>query len=228
MNVVELTGVRRNRGMSLMPESEALETIKSRIKERLHAKGLSNNEASRRAGLGLSFVADILAGRSKSPSRPNLSKLARVLDCDVDYLYGELDAPNPEPTRRTPVSSSIPLYGVGLADPEGYFKLDDATAAPIEVSPPLAPGAFAVTVPDDSNAPRYLAGEIVITNPARPVARGAFAVLALTDGRAAIREIESVAPDKVMVRTLAGGDRPVAIPRSEIQTIQRIVCAREP
>jgi transcriptional regulator with XRE-family HTH domain len=223
---VATTGFKRHTGITLMPETALLETIKGRIKERLSAKGLSANSASRRAGLGLSYLNDLLTGKSRNPTRQNLAKLATILDCDVDYFYGEVDTPHRTEAMRAPDNDNRPrVYGIGMTDRDGFFLLDDANLIDIGAWYNGAPNSYAVTVPDDCMEPRYSAGEIVLANPMRPVSRGCCAVIRMTDDRALIREIVAISPDKITVKR-SGGD-PTEIKRDDIKAIHRIVASRE-
>lgn len=212
-----------------------LETIKARVEERVSAKGISKNEASRRAGLGLSYVNDLLAGKSLNPSREGLSKLAVVLDTDVNYFFGKQSLPRIGTTSQetdgltglprvheTVHNPTIPLFQIGLTDPDGFFSLNPSRRTSW-TSPLAAPAdTYAVTVPDDTMAPRYRIGEVVVVSPSKPVAHGGFAIVRQTDDRVAIREVVSISPDKIGVRML-NGENIIDIPRSQVKSLERIV-----
>ncbi|WP_245287368.1 XRE family transcriptional regulator [Bradyrhizobium elkanii] len=217
----------------------ALGTIKSRVEERVTAAHMSRNEASRRAGLGLSYVNDLLSGKSLNPTRESLAKLASVLDTDVAYFFGEQDTPriagldtnepSTSPDWRHRDSwreqaggvSHLPLYRIGLTDPDGFFALVDSRRV-TWTTPYGDSDAYAITVPDDTNAPRYRIGEVVIVNPSKPVVHGGFAVVRQTDDRVAIREVVTISPDKISVRCL-GDEAITEIPRSKVKSLDRIV-----
>lgn len=211
----------------------ALELMQKRIRERLAKTGLSANAAGRAAGLGLSYVNDLLAGKSKNPVPHRLAMLAEVLECDLEYLTGEQDSPRKhvrlahDNTAAASPGISVELYSVGLPDPEGFFTLSQNSAEGITLGSMLtAAGAYAIIVPDDANAPRYFAGEVVVTNPARPVSRGGFAVVRMKDGRATIRRIDAIMTDKVVV-TAIGADSSVDIPRQDVEAVHKIVGTAE-
>lgn len=211
----------------------ALELMQKRIRERLTKTGLSANAAGRQAGLGLSYVNDLLAGKSKNPVPHRLAMLAEVLECDLEYLTGEQDSPRKhirlahDNTTATTPGISVELYSVGLPDPDGFFKLAPNSAEGITLGSMLtAAGAYAIIVPDDANAPRYFAGEVVVTNPARPVSRGGFAVVRMKDGRATIRRIDAILHDKVVV-TAIGASSSVDIPREDVEAVHKIVGTAE-
>ncbi|MEY9885878.1 transcriptional regulator with XRE-family HTH domain [Bradyrhizobium sp. USDA 328] len=185
-----ISKVRRGLGMKSRADEKrakahpALETIKARIAERLVAAGLSGREASVRAKLGLTYANDILSGRSLNPTRETLAKLGTVLDTDADYFFGTQASPrNLPPSNLLPMRESaapeapspagtIPLFQIGLTDPDGFFPLrpDRRTAWTSSVT--SSRDAYAITVPDDCMAPRYRIGEVVLVS--REHARGAW------------------------------------------------------
>ncbi|HEY0329630.1 MAG TPA: S24 family peptidase [Rhodopseudomonas sp.] len=206
----------------------ALETIKARVQERINAANISRNEASRRAGLGLSYVNDLLADRSKDPSRESLAKLGTILDTDAAYFFGEQDTPRligPSEAGRSNHSAPIvgfPLYQIGLTDADGFFALNESAKS--MMLSPLAnvPEVYCVSVPDDTMAPRYRTGEAVIVNPKLPVKGGGFALVRQSDDRVAIREVVSISLDKISVRSL--GDQTITeMPRASVKSLERIV-----
>lgn len=66
--------------------------LKKRVRARMDALKLNATETARKAGLGESFVRDILRGKTRSPSAANLDKLALALETDADHLMGKSDA----------------------------------------------------------------------------------------------------------------------------------------
>ncbi|BAM87641.1 hypothetical protein S58_16330 [Bradyrhizobium oligotrophicum S58] len=205
-----------------------LETIKERVEERVLGLKTSRNELSRRAGLGLSYLNDLLSGKSLNPTREGLTKLAPVLDCDYAYLVGEQDTPRTAATGVLPqnvepvtlVMKSITLYQTGLTDPDGFFALNDSRRAPFVM--PLSNDVYCIAVPDDTMAPRFRVGEVVIVNPNKQVGHGGFAVVHQTDGRVAIREVVTISIDKITVRMLGDGTV-VDLPRSQVKALDRII-----
>lgn len=214
----------------------ALDTIKTRVEERVAAAGVSRNEASRRAGLGLSYVNDLLSGKSLNPTRESLAKLGQVLDTDADYFFG---------TQNTPRTSSLPpsnifarddapqvatgtisLFNIGLPDPDGFFSLNDERRAAWSSPVIAARDVYAITVPDDCMSPRYRMGEVAIVSTSKPVMHGGFALVRQTDDRVAIRQIVAISPDKIVVRCL-NGDADADLPRSKVKSLERIIASCE-
>jgi transcriptional regulator with XRE-family HTH domain len=209
--------------------SPAVQTMIARVEERVNANNLSRTDASRRAGLGLGYVTDLLSGKLKTPSRHAMAKLGQVLDTDVGYFFGEQDTPRRKGssalTRAIEIDSpyvAMPLYQVGLPDADGFFALDEAKKGVMVSSIGGANGLYCVVIPDDTMEPRYLSGEVVIVNPNRQASKGGFAVVRHADGRVAIREIVAIAPDKITVRSLMP-DQVVDLQRADIKSLDRII-----
>ncbi|WP_445215943.1 XRE family transcriptional regulator [Bradyrhizobium sp. Pa8] len=209
----------------------ALDTIKTRVEERVAAAGVSRNEASRRAGLGLSYVNDLLSGKSLNPTRESLAKLGQVLDTDADYFFGTQNTPKTSslpPSNllsvEAPVmaSGAIPLFHIGLPDPDGFFPLASERRASWTSPLVASREVYAITVPDDCMAPRYRMGEIAIVSTNKPVVHGGFAVVRQKDDRVAIRQIVSISTDKIVVRCL-NGETDIDLPRSQVKALERII-----
>lgn len=70
------------------------DTIRDRIQRRMIELDFTPTSLATTAGLEKSFVADFLNGKcKKSFSMSAIPVIARALDCDLDYLFGEQDAP---------------------------------------------------------------------------------------------------------------------------------------
>lgn len=76
-------------------------SLQKRVKIRMDMLGLNAYQTAKKAGLGDSFVRDILRGKTRSPSSENLAKLAIALDTTPDWFIVEgeaevhQDAPRP-------------------------------------------------------------------------------------------------------------------------------------
>ena len=71
---------------------ESMETsLQKRLKLRMDMMGLNALQTAKRAGLGDSFVRDILRGRTRNPSFENLTKLASALQTTTDWFYGYVE-----------------------------------------------------------------------------------------------------------------------------------------
>lgn len=65
------------------------EKLVRELERRMGALNLDPTTTSTRAGLGGSFVRDIIRGKSIEPKRSGLVKVAKVLGCSVEDLTGE-------------------------------------------------------------------------------------------------------------------------------------------
>ena len=209
-----------------------LDKTRQRVRERLAIMGISANDASRRANLGLSYVNDLLTAKSKNPVPHRLAQLAAVLDCDLDYLTGDQSTPRATaaPAHSTSEAhvATMPLINVGPRGVDGFYSIPKDTNAVVPaVLGGADPDTYALIVPDDANAPRYFAGELVIASPRVPASRGAFAVIHTTDGRAAIRRVEAILSGVVKVSTLEDADSIVDIPREQIESVHKIIGTAE-
>lgn len=79
----------------------------------LEESGMNAYQAAKEAGLGASFVRDILRGKTKSPSADNLAKLAAVFRKSAERLQSVggrtlvIDGPTTVPTTPIPIVSKV-------------------------------------------------------------------------------------------------------------------------
>lgn len=145
-------------------------TLGEKIANRKSALGITSEELAANAEVPLGTLNKILNGETKNPTGRTLKKLATVLGCSVEYLYGddhnvlpEFDYsryPNLIPvsqmkTRRVPVIGEI-AAGVPITanrEYDEYIEIPDtADARKYDLS---------LRVKGDSMNPRYLDGDIV-------------------------------------------------------------------
>lgn len=127
--------------------------LQSRVRERMKAKDVKAAPLATSAGLGDSYVRDILRGKTGSPSVDKLRRLASALETSPAYLTGETD--NPELTGRKPLPSRGVPYrgevaaGVWIEVGEGSDSPDDWL--PFNPLPQYPDGAvYCLTVRGDS------------------------------------------------------------------------------
>lgn len=77
-----------------------LKQLKDRLRELLDLRSMTAKEASLLAGLGATYLADILSGKSRNPQMTPLQSIAQVLNCDLQYLLGQSDTITAEDGRR--------------------------------------------------------------------------------------------------------------------------------
>jgi len=76
---------------------ETAETIGSRLRALRRAKGWTQRELARRAGVGQPMIADLESGKRDDILAGNLRRLADALVVSVDQLLGRVSDPRPRP-----------------------------------------------------------------------------------------------------------------------------------
>jgi hypothetical protein len=94
---------------------------KARLRALLEERDMPMKTASLSAGLGETFVRDVLE-RNRKPSVENLAALARVLGTTVSYLLGDVDA-------RASEATSPSGFGEEEAEPYGPGGASDIDRA---------------------------------------------------------------------------------------------------
>lgn len=154
------------------------------------------------------FIRD-LRRKGHLPKGENLERLASTLGSTTDYLLGRAATPDQVRSEvrladravdwRGPIPGEpgLPLVGTGdcadleVCDETGELvgvernSFDPDYTVRLLARPPAlrgAPDAFAIVFQGDSMWPRFEPGEIGIVEPRRPVARGDYVLVQLTNG----------------------------------------------
>lgn len=109
----------------IFPErhSAAMEsTLQKRVKARMDELKMNAFQTAKKAGLGDSFVRDILRGKTKSPSAENLAKLSAALDTTSDHLMGRR-AGDSTLRRVSAKVEGVPVLGRVAANT--WYTVDD-------------------------------------------------------------------------------------------------------
>lgn len=101
----------------------------SRIDARLEALGKKPEAASRDAGLGRDFIRTLKRRPNSSPLSDNLAKLASALECNVDYLLGQVDEPGRPDPLPIPHQVTLPIRYEVAAGP--WLAVDDLPDEPL-------------------------------------------------------------------------------------------------
>jgi len=178
------------------------ESLSDRIGQRLQKLGLSERQASLRAGLSDSYLRNIREGKSTAPRIDTLKKIALVLETTPDWLIsgkqGETPASAdlqqhgdelPESGFNEPANALIsglmlttdrrlPVYGHAVGGIDGDFPMNGTMLFDVLCPPQLSEisEAYAVIISGDSMYPRYEDGEIAFIDPTRRVRRGDYVV----------------------------------------------------
>lgn len=84
-------------------------SLQKRVKARMDELGMNAYQTAKKAGLGDSFVRDILRGKTRSPSSENLAKLAKALELAPDWFIM-----NDNPGKASGVSGPVELVGLSV------------------------------------------------------------------------------------------------------------------
>lgn len=168
------------------------ERLKNRVRDRLQAMGKTPRAASVDAGLHPDTIRNVLRERSKQPRADSLMKLARALDCSMDWLIEAPPAAAPtglwetaDSPPRADMPRDVPVLGTAAGSLQGAFQVD---ACPIDFvrRPPGIGGArdiYALYVVGDSMSPRFEEGELIYVSERRPTRVGDYVVVQVADGR---------------------------------------------
>lgn len=112
---------------------------RDRVEARLRALNINQFEAAKRAGKGSHFIYDFFIGKKKSFKGDGPIRLAKALNCSIEYLTGESDVPGSPPGDvpfpSTRIKGGIPYRGVVEA---GVFR-KAASYRPPDRLIPVAP-----------------------------------------------------------------------------------------
>ncbi len=173
--------------------------LAEKIGEALKERGMTMKAASLGAGLGETFVRDVIR-RGRMPSAANLERIAAALGVSSNWLLndvGDLPAPaqSEAPRPKSNVSfppryqefngdRGIPLLGRASMGPNGRFIMNGQKIGEVFTPPNLVgvEGAYATQVFGTSMEPVFRAGQTVWINPHKAVrAEDRVIVQILTD-----------------------------------------------
>lgn len=98
-------------------------TLQKNVRDAMDALGLNAFQTAKKAGLGDSFVRDILRGKTRSPSAVNLAKLASALHSTPEALLGR---PIGESTIRAVSAKVQGVPVLGKVSASAWYTVDDA------------------------------------------------------------------------------------------------------
>lgn len=214
-------------------QSPATDTVGRRIKARLEELGISEREAGRRAGFGLSYVGDVIHGRSKEPSAERLLKLAEVLGCDLDYLIsGGAPARSDGAVRQfAPPATKAPgrmlaLYTSLSISADIWSAVEPEPVDKVPVIPPLThvDSAYAWSIASSHMEPRYFPGEVVYLHPGLTPRVGDFVLAKKIDGTASVARLEAQTRESVRLAYLKCAE-PQDVLRSDLESVHRVIAS---
>ena len=230
-----------------------VETLKTRIQQRLTDLGLTPEGASKRAGLSRDFLRQLLHRTSGNPRANNLVKLAAALETTPTWLLEgegakEAAAPIQRPTeeyrnevrsaevevpQRLDMSKDVPVMGTAAGSVEGEFQFEGGVIDYVRRPPALANAKdiYTIYVVGSSMEPRYHQGDLCFINPNKPARIGDPVIVQLRDGehepiKAIIGHLTRRTADTVFIGKLNPvGD--VSIPMATVLRIHKVLDMNE-
>jgi phage repressor protein C with HTH and peptisase S24 domain len=151
------------------------------------AAGYNYKSLSLAAGIGETYVREIVTGRIRKPSFDKLSAIASVLQVPIAAITEAPDIPSPLPTKAPlspdlalgnivpPAAATLPrdlpVMGTAAGSAVGAFQFEGGVVDMVRRPPALA-GAkdvYAIYVVGDSMQPQHNDGELRFVHPHRPI-----------------------------------------------------------
>lgn len=116
-----------------------IDTLQGQIKTRMEDKNLNAREVERRAGLKISAVQNILAGKSSNPGIEPIIAIAKLLNCSIDELVGNSVSQNYASNKsevaktKTLTVWNFDLYQSCLQEVQNYIKSKNLKPQPEQI-----------------------------------------------------------------------------------------------
>jgi hypothetical protein len=145
----------------------------------------------------------------ESAATSDLGPAPREASWQIDQPDHYRTKPGPRPKAKP--ATELPVLGPLIPERNGSYFLEERVTERRPSPPQLlgVSGAYALFVPDDQLAPRYLAGEVIYIHPHKPPIAGSFAVIRFREpkGRVAIGELTFSDPMSLGLRIRSGDPR---------------------
>ena len=211
--------LRERAGLSMRAVSEALGWTLTRYQH--------YEDRYRRNFLPMEFVnqvADLFVPRGIS--RAEIMDLAGV---PREPMSNDPAAPQPpQPPHVHAMPRDLPVMGTVKGGEEGFY-FNEGEPKEYIVRPPALTGvsnAFALYVHGESMEPRYYAGEVLYVNPNRPLAKGCFVAVEMTNDRGLIKQFIHRSDD-LLVLAQFNPPKEIRLPMVEVKRIYRITGSGE-
>lgn len=226
-------------------------SIADNLRAALDAAGMTDQEASLKAGLGRTAVNDIVSGRVLNPRYGTMSRIAQALGTTAEALYGGhrpedavqtidpfagggltlSNPPYPDSKGRAPEYArflqagpkDLPILGEARGGADGVFLHNGDTLAYAERPPSLVGvrQAYAVIMRGTSMEPRYYDGDLLQVHPLKPVHAMNFVHFEMRDGQSFVKQYLRRDDQWVTVRQL-NPEATIKIKSTEIKWLRRI------
>lgn len=179
----ELSHMRFNRARETFL---SMADLADRLAAKLAESGRSSRSVALAIGRNTNVVNDIINRKSRSPRADTLEKLARELNCTVEWLMsggGESGTPPPSarpapdappiPTRSA-MPLDVPVLGTAAGSGDGAIQMEGGAIDHVRRPPALsnARDIYAIYVEGDSMEPKYAPGTLVYCSPHKPARIG--------------------------------------------------------
>lgn len=187
------------------------------LHDALEAAGLDARSVSLRAGLSESAARDIINGRVRNPRFATIEALATVIGVPVGQILGMTGADGrPAGSTARPGGFGVPILST-TPDRGGRDLARAGTVTPAQE----IDGAFALYVPNNDNAPRVMAGEVVICHPNAPPLDHQLSVISPRDGELLFGTLER-RPESITVHR-QNGCADAVVPLTEVSAAYRVL-----
>jgi phage repressor protein C with HTH and peptisase S24 domain len=195
--------------------------------DRLAAKhGLSASGLARRAGLDpTSFNKSKRASREGKPRWPTTESIAKILTVTGESLDGFAALMGSRPGGS--LARRLPVLGYAQAGNQGHF--DDAGYPvgrgwdSIDFPALRDPAAYALEVGDDSMAPAFRNGDVIVVSPAGDVRRGDRVVVKTRKGEVLTRQLLRQTAQKLELGSLNPRHPTRVLDMAEVKWVARIL-----
>lgn len=199
--------------------------------DRLAAKyGLSPSGLAKRAGLDPTTFnkskRTAKGGKQRWPSTESVAKILSATGASLEEFVG-LIAHDGEDVfaRRLPVVRLSQLPHLEQFDTQGVPTKGEGDEI---LFPQLGQlSAFALEITDDSMAPVYRDGDVVVVSPESGVRRGDRVVVKTKDGRVTIRRLMRKSAQKVELAPVNGSDPDLVVGSDDVAWMSRILWASQ-
>jgi SOS-response transcriptional repressor LexA len=130
--------------------------------------------------------------------------------------------------RLAALRRDLPVLGAVKGGSDAFY-FNDGEPKEYVVRPPGLVGvsnAFALYVCGESMVPRYYAGEILYVNPNRPLTRGCFVAVELTDGQGLIKQFIR-RDDELLVLAQFNPPKEIRLPAAQVKQVYLITGSGE-
>jgi transcriptional regulator with XRE-family HTH domain len=199
----------------------------SQLRQLRQARGLTMQTLADRVGTSKSQIDKLEKGERRL-TLEWMQRLAEGLDCVVTDIIGP---PTPAPVQSWPDYSGerdLPIRG-RRSGGMGGISFAPVKSREYVTRPANLLGiedAFAVYASDETMEPRFYAGEILFVHPNRPLSRGCFVVLEMTDGQGLVRQFLRQDAETLTLHQF-NPDRDIVLRRESVKNIYRIVASTE-